>query len=194
MQQDTARGKMSYLGGMAAEDAVAAAYESRGHVLAAKRWRGSRGELDLVLRDGDGLIVVEVKQARDFARALSHLTQAQLARIYGTAAEFAAGEPGGQLTDLRLDVALVDWLDVKFVGRTTPRGSTVAVFDTQHGVGREFFAWEAAQPGRSSHRYPSTVASWAHYPYSMISGTLNNLSCVTAWDTFGEDIDEFDRT
>ena len=28
----------------------------------------------LVLRDGDGLIVVEVKQARDFARALSHLT------------------------------------------------------------------------------------------------------------------------
>ena len=81
MLQKTARGKMSYLGGMAAEDAVAAAYERRGHAVAARRWRGSRGELDLVLRDGDGLIVVEVKQARDFASALRHLTPAQLARI-----------------------------------------------------------------------------------------------------------------
>jgi len=108
MSQKTARGKMSYLAGMAAEDAVAAEYERRGHEVAARRWRGSRGELDLVLRDGAGLIVVEVKQARDFARALAHLTPAQLGRIYGAAAEFAAGEPLGQLTDLRLDVALVD--------------------------------------------------------------------------------------
>ena len=112
MTQKQARGKMSYLGGMAAEDAVAADYARRGHPVAAKRWRGTRGELDLVLRDGSGdgtgLIVVEVKQARDFARALGHITPAQLARIHATAAEFAATEPNGQLTDLRLDVALVD--------------------------------------------------------------------------------------
>ena len=69
MQQRTTRGKMSWLAGMAAEDAVVADYARRGHSVAARRWRGSRGEIDIVARDGDGLIVVEVKQARDFARA-----------------------------------------------------------------------------------------------------------------------------
>lgn len=112
MQQDRARGKMSYLAGMAAEDAVVADYARRGHPVAARRWRGTRGEIDLVLRtasgDGAGLIVVEVKQARDFARALAHVTPAQLARIHAAAAEFAASEPAGLLTDLRFDVALVD--------------------------------------------------------------------------------------
>ena len=108
MRQERMRGKMSYLAGMAAEDAVAADYARRGHRVAARRWRGSRGELNIVARDGDALIVVEVKQARDFGRALGHLTHAQLGRIYDAAAEFVAGEPRGQLTDLRLDVALVD--------------------------------------------------------------------------------------
>jgi putative endonuclease len=101
-------GKTSYLAGLAAEDAVAADYARRGHPVAARRWRGSRGEIDLVLRDGDGLIIVEVKKARDFARAAARITAAQLERIYGAAAEFLAGEPRGQLTDMRLDVALVD--------------------------------------------------------------------------------------
>ena len=108
MQQKHATGKMSYHAGLAAEELVAADYARRGHDVVAQRWRGSRGELDLVVRDGDGFIIVEVKQARDFASALTHLTQAQLARIHATAAEFAAREPNGQLTELRLDVALVD--------------------------------------------------------------------------------------
>lgn len=103
-----ARGQMAYHGGMAAEESVAAEYARRGHPVAARRWRGSRGELDLVCRDGGGLIVVEVKQARDFAAALAHLGPAQLARIHATATEFAAKEPLGQLTDMRFDVALVD--------------------------------------------------------------------------------------
>lgn len=101
-------GKTSYLAGLAAEDAVEADYARRGHVLAARRWRGSRGEIDLVLRDGDRLIIVEVKKARDFARAAALITRAQLERIYGAVSEFVAGEPGGQLTDVRFDVALVD--------------------------------------------------------------------------------------
>ncbi len=102
------RGQTSYLAGLAAEEAVAADYIRRGHAVAAKRWRGSGGELDLVLTDGEGFIVVEVKKSRDFAEAALHLTPAQLARIYATASEFVALQPKGQLTDLRLDVALVD--------------------------------------------------------------------------------------
>lgn len=101
-------GKVSYLAGMAAEDAVAAQYARRGHTVAARRWRGTGGELDLVLRNGEGLIVVEVKQARDFALAATRLSRAQLGRISGAVAQFIAGEPRGQLTEVRFDLALVD--------------------------------------------------------------------------------------
>ncbi|RME18849.1 MAG: hypothetical protein D6801_00280 [Alphaproteobacteria bacterium] len=101
-------GETSYLAGIAAENSVAAEYERRGHTIAARRWRGSRGEVDLILRNGDGLIVVEVKKARDFARAAARLTRRQLERIYGAVSEFLAGEPKGLMTELRLDVALVD--------------------------------------------------------------------------------------
>lgn len=101
-------GKMSYLAGLAAEDAVEADYARRGHRVAARRWRGSHGELDLVLRDGEGLIIVEVKKARDFERAAARITRAQLERIHGAVTEFVAGEPRGQLTEVRFDVALVD--------------------------------------------------------------------------------------
>lgn len=101
-------GKTSYLAGLAAEGSVEAAYVRNGHAVAARRWRGSHGELDLVLRDGDGLIVVEVKKARDFARAAARITRAQIDRISSAVAEFVAGEPRGTLTDVRFDVALVD--------------------------------------------------------------------------------------
>lgn len=101
-------GKVNYLSGLAAEDAVARDYARRGHSTAARRWRGSRGELDLVVRDGDALIVVEVKKARDFAAAAQRITRRQLERIYGAVSEFVASEPRGQLTDVRFDVALVD--------------------------------------------------------------------------------------
>jgi putative endonuclease len=98
-------GIVSYHAGLAAEDAVEATY---GLPVAARRWRGTTGEIDLILRDGEGLIFVEVKRARDFARAAERLSRAQAERIWSTAAEFLSGEPRGQLTDARVDLALVD--------------------------------------------------------------------------------------
>lgn len=49
-------GMTSYLAGQSAEYAVEADYVRRGGYppVAARRWRGSGGELDLVFRDGDG--------------------------------------------------------------------------------------------------------------------------------------------
>ncbi len=101
-------GMTSYLAGEAAEYAVGAEYERRGYSITARRWRGSRGELDIVARDGDALVFVEVKKARDFARAAERLTRPQIRRIWGAAQEFMAGEPKGLLTDVRFDVALVN--------------------------------------------------------------------------------------
>ena len=102
------RGKTAYLAGQSAEDIVAQAYERRGHVPLARRWRGSRGEIDIIVKDGDGVIFVEVKKSRSHARAALRVTAQQMERIFGAGAEFVAGLPKGQLTDVRLDVALVD--------------------------------------------------------------------------------------
>jgi len=103
-----ARGRANYLSGLAAEDSVERRYTAEGGSVAARRWRGSRGEIDLVIRRGDELIFVEVKKARDFATAAERLGPAQLARICGAAEEFAGGEPLGSLTPMRVDLALVN--------------------------------------------------------------------------------------
>lgn len=101
-------GRTSYFAGLAAEESVAQTYTRRGHPIAARRWRGKGGEIDLIARDGDGLIFVEVKKARDFVRAAERLTIRQLERIYAAASEYLALMPAGQLTPVRIDVALVD--------------------------------------------------------------------------------------
>ncbi|MDH3262947.1 MAG: YraN family protein [Paracoccaceae bacterium] len=101
-------GIVSYHAGLAAEGAVAADYGRRGLPVVGQRWRGAVGEIDLIVRDGPAVIFVEVKRARDFARAAERLTRAQAERIWATATEFLAGEPRGQLTEARFDLALVD--------------------------------------------------------------------------------------
>jgi len=101
-------GTRSYHAGLAAEDQVAQLYDRSGRAVCARRWRGSAGEIDLIARDGAEVIFIEVKQSKTHALAAEHLTLRQMARIYSAASEFLAGEPAGQLTDVRFDVALVD--------------------------------------------------------------------------------------
>lgn len=101
-------GAVSYHNGLAAEDQVARNYGAAGYALAARRWRGASGEIDLIFRRGRSVIFVEVKQAPDFARAAERLTARQLRRIWGAASEFLAGEPDGQDSDVRVDAALVN--------------------------------------------------------------------------------------
>lgn len=101
-------GLTSYHAGLAAEGAVENHYARTGYEISDRRWRGAGGEIDLVARDGDDLIFIEVKKSRDFARAAESLSQRQMRRIYNTASEFLAGEPNGQDTNVRFDVALMD--------------------------------------------------------------------------------------
>ena len=101
-------GARSYHAGFAAEEQVAQLYDRSGRAVCARRWRGSAGEIDLIARDGAEVIFIEVKQSKTHAMAAEHLTARQMARIYGAASEFLAGEPAGQMTEVRFDVALVD--------------------------------------------------------------------------------------
>lgn len=101
-------GSVAYHAGFVAEGAVAARYVADGRTIVARRWRGTGGEIDLIARDGAGVIFIEVKKSRSFARAAERVSLRQMERIYASASEFLSGEPGGQNTDVRFDVALVD--------------------------------------------------------------------------------------
>ena len=101
-------GARGHCAGLAAEAAVAAHYQRGGCPVVARRWRGAGGEIDLIARDGRTLVFVEVKKSRDFARAATRVTARQIARIFASASEFLAGQPDGQDSDVRLDLALVN--------------------------------------------------------------------------------------
>ncbi|MCK0137666.1 YraN family protein [Aliiroseovarius sp. F47248L] len=101
-------GLVSYLSGRAAEDAIATDYDRRGQPVEARRWRGKYGEVDLIARDGETVVFVEVKKSRDFLRAAQRITPAQLERIHATACEYLENEPKGQMTPCRFDMALVN--------------------------------------------------------------------------------------
>lgn len=102
------RGRMAYHAGLAAEDIIARHFKNNGHVIAAQRWRGKHGEIDLIVKKGNALVFVEVKQSKDFDTALSHVTPAQVRRLYATGEEYLGTLENSSLIDVRFDVALVD--------------------------------------------------------------------------------------
>ena len=108
MARRPVQGSVSYHAGQAAEMQVASDYKNRGFEVAHHRWRGVGGEIDLIVRDADGLVFVEVKKSRSFDSAVARISQRQIDRICASAGEFLAKEPGGQLTNVRFDAALVD--------------------------------------------------------------------------------------
>ncbi len=101
-------GAVSYHAGRCAEDSVARVYECAGQPVVARRWRGTAGEIDLIARNGDQVIFIEVKKSKSHANAAEHLSPRQMRRIWQTASEFLGSEPNGQDTSARFDVALVD--------------------------------------------------------------------------------------
>ena len=103
-----ATGLRAHLSGLGAEDAVTRHYTRAGATLAHKRWRRPAGEIDLIVREGASVVFVEVKKAATHAAAAARVSARQIARIQASASEFLGGEPAGQNTDCRFDVALVD--------------------------------------------------------------------------------------
>ena len=101
-------GAVSYHAGRVAEEIVASDYARRGRTVAHRRWRGAGGEIDLIAREGDRVVFVEVKKSGTFDSAALRLGRHQMNRLCSAACEFLAGEPRGQLTEMRFDLALVD--------------------------------------------------------------------------------------
>lgn len=104
------RGYLAHRTGLAAEAQVAAHYQSLGYTVLAERWRGRGGEIDLVVRRGDIVVFVEVKKARSLDAAAARLSARQLHRLIAAGEEFLGEQPGGLLTDARVDLATVGGL------------------------------------------------------------------------------------
>jgi len=102
------RGKRNYLAGLSAEQSVRKTYEANGYVLAAERWRGGGGELDLVFQRGGTFVFVEVKRSRTHDLAASRVSQQQIERIFAAATVFISDVAMAPFADLQFDVALVD--------------------------------------------------------------------------------------
>ncbi|ABV94563.1 conserved hypothetical protein [Dinoroseobacter shibae DFL 12 = DSM 16493] len=103
-----ARGTRAMLSGAAAEARVERAYRDRGCDVLATRWRGSGGEVDLIVRRGDLLVFVEVKSSASYTRAIESLSLAQLTRIQNTALEFLDRSPDLAGLEMRFDLAVVE--------------------------------------------------------------------------------------
>jgi len=108
MRSRKVQGSVAYHSGNAAEQRVAADYERRGFAIAHRRWRGAGGEIDLIARDRDGLVFIEVKKGPSFDAAAARISRKQMDRICCSASQYLEREPAGELTNIRFDAALVD--------------------------------------------------------------------------------------
>ena len=81
--------------------------EAKGYAFVAANWRCPAGELDLVMRDGDELVFVEVKTRRGegAGRAEEAVSPAKGRRLLAAAEWFLAGSP--ELSELVWRVDLI---------------------------------------------------------------------------------------
>ncbi|MCP5075152.1 MAG: hypothetical protein GY947_17900 [Rhodobacteraceae bacterium] len=101
-------GKTSYFKGIAAEEAVALAYQRNGFEVVEKRWKTPNGEIDLVVRHADKYYFVEVKNSCTLERAAERITPHQQYRIQQAALGFLADRGKSLDVDCRFDAAMVD--------------------------------------------------------------------------------------
>ena len=96
--------------GARAEALAAAFLEARGLVVVERNWRRRCGEIDLIARDGDTLVFIEVRlrRSRAFGGAAASIHAAKRARLVATAGLYLANLPGSP--PCRFDVVLLDAL------------------------------------------------------------------------------------
>ena len=90
-----ARGLAAHASGHSAEALVTDHYLNRGAEVLERCWRSPAGEVDLIVRDGDAVVFVEVKKADTHDGAAARLTRRQMDRICMAALIYADSLPGG---------------------------------------------------------------------------------------------------
>jgi putative endonuclease len=95
--------------GRSGEDLARSYLETLGYVFVTANWRTRSGELDLVMRERDVLVFVEVKTRRGEAagRAEEGISPAQARRILQTAEMFVMNHSDVQISAWRVDLVAV---------------------------------------------------------------------------------------
>lgn len=96
--------------GKTGEDLACKELERRGYAIVARRYRRRRGELDIVARDGQTLVFVEVKtrHGRLFGEAAEAVTIAKRRRIVALALDYVTRHRVGKCP-CRFDVVSVQF-------------------------------------------------------------------------------------
>ena len=98
--------------GKLGEDLAVAELERRGYAILTRRYRTRHGEIDIVARDGDTIVFVEVKlkTAGEFGTAAESVTPWKQKRVVAMAVDYLARN---RLMDrpCRFDVVAIDLLE-----------------------------------------------------------------------------------
>lgn len=114
---------MSWLRGLDAETRAQRQLERAGLRLIARNWRCKGGELDLVMRDGEALAVVEVRSRKQagWGSALESVDARKRARLVRATEQFLLQHPEHADREVRFDIVTIDagaidWLKAAFDG------------------------------------------------------------------------------
>ncbi len=96
--------------GRAGEDLAARALTERGYIIVARNWRCPVGELDVIARDGECLVFVEVRTRRGGWRgaAADSVGPRKRARLAALADAYLQAGAYPQTTNWRIDVVAVE--------------------------------------------------------------------------------------
>ena len=103
------RGRQNHLAGLLAEDCVERLYRRRGADVLARRHRTPGGELDIVVREGDILVFVEVKRRKRALPTDALVSARQWRRLEAAATHYmmAEAEKTGAIRGCRFDLAII---------------------------------------------------------------------------------------
>jgi putative endonuclease len=96
--------------GRRGEDLACAHLQRSGMVVVARNFRTRAGEIDVVAREGDTLVFVEVKErrTRTHGSAIEAVTRGKRQRFLRAARAYAAAH-GATESPVRFDVIAIDW-------------------------------------------------------------------------------------
>ncbi|MBN9233464.1 MULTISPECIES: YraN family protein [Phyllobacteriaceae] len=106
----TAKRRKSYRRGHRGEWLAAAALMLKGYRILARRHRTKLGEIDLIARRGDLVLIVEVKARRTLTEAMEAVSSGSERRIEGAADLWLSRQPDFGKLSIRFDmVAVLPW-------------------------------------------------------------------------------------
>ena len=106
----TARRRKSYRRGHRGEWLAALALMLKGYRIVARRYRTKLGEIDLIARRGDLVLIVEVKARRTLVEAMEAIARESERRIERAADLWLARQPDHGRLSVRFDmVAVLPW-------------------------------------------------------------------------------------